>query len=95
MKRLILLALCAISTSASADFVCYDTAIGTSTHWTVGNKFYGAWSNPDYCYATGAELLYIQQHFVGLRGRVGPRVSDGYAVTTWGADDSAFIVDNL
>lgn len=93
-KCYLALALFAISLPASAVLYCYDSTTGTASTWYVGNKFYGAWSNPEYCYASGSELAYIRAHFAGLRMRSSTQ-ADGGDVVTWFGDDADFIVNNL
>jgi hypothetical protein len=88
------LALFALSLPAHAILACYIESLGTNIEWIVGNKFNGAWSSPLYCYANGAELTYIQQHFTGLRMHVGPNVG-GQQIVAWMGDDADFIVNNL
>ncbi len=95
MKRYLALALLALSFPAHAVLTCYVESLDTNINWTVGNKFYGAWTSPMYCYANGAELTYIEQHFTGLRGRTGTNVDGAQPLVTWFDNDADFIVNNL
>jgi len=95
MKRYLALALLALSFPANAALICYIDSLGTNITWTVGNKFYGAWTTPTYCYANGPELAYIQQHFSGLRMRTGLTIDGAQPLVAWFDDDADFIVNNL
>jgi hypothetical protein len=95
MKRYLALALLALSFPAHAVLTCYIEQLGTNINWTVGNKFYGAWTMPLYCYAYGPELTYIQQHFSGLRMRTGMTMNNTQPLVSWFDDDADFIVNNL
>lgn len=88
------LVLFAMSLPASAVLYCYNQATGTASTWYVGNTYYGAGQSPEYCYATGVELDYIRQHFVGIRMRKGPETS-GQDVVTWFGDDAQYLANNL
>ena len=94
VKCSLALALFALSLPAHAVLSCYIESLGTNIEWTVGNQFDGAWTSPLYCWATGPELTYIQQHFTGLRMHVGTK-TNGQELVTWMGDDADFIVNNL
>jgi hypothetical protein len=94
VKCSLALALFALSLPAHAVLACYIESLGTNIEWTVGNQFHGAWSNPLYCWANGAELIYIQQHFSGVRMHVGSNAA-GQQLVVWMGDDADFIVNNL
>jgi hypothetical protein len=95
MKRYLALALLALSFPAHAVLTCYIEQLDMNINWTIGNKFYGAWTTPQYCYANGPELAYIQQHFTGLRMRTGMNIDGAPPLVAWFDDDADFIVNNL
>ena len=99
MKRyLLVLALLIFSFDASAILFCANDTYSEHGYWYVGQP--GSvldqidTEGDVWCQASGAELVYIQHNFAGLRMRVGKN-TQGYSIVTWQNEDAAFILDNL
>lgn len=95
MSKLLGALLLSLSLPAHAALVCDGG--GYSLTWQVGQPLNTTGMSPEYCYATGEELLYIERHFSGLRQRVGPKVGQDFPDNgvIWYGDDAQFIVSNL
>ncbi len=103
MKRPLTLVALAIAAAfaapnANAVLTCANDTQGLGAQWHVGERypFNGVDSETGtrWCMASGQELVYIQNRFTGLRGRVGKQL-DGSTEIWWQGEDAAFILDNL
>jgi len=96
MNRILLLLLLAFSTHASAVLVCGNDTYSEHGQWYVGQSADATLGQIDtdgvvWCYATGAEMTYVQKTFTGLRGLSSRTVSQVW----WEGDDAVFILNNL
>ena len=95
-RRLTMLLMLAFCSTANAALVCDvydDEGSGPTVTWKVGQPTLDYQLFDDMhvdCYATGAELSYIRQHFTSVRMRDGT----GHAVF-WSDDDARYILNNL
>ena len=98
MNRILLLLLLAFSTHASAVLVCANDTYSEHGQWYVGQSADATLGQIDtdgivWCYATGAELAYVQRTLTGLRGVSTSSKTAGEI--WWEGDDAAFILNNL
>jgi hypothetical protein len=96
MNRTLLLLLLAFSTHAGAVLVCGNDTYSEHGQWYVGQSADATLGQIDtdgivWCYATGAELAYVQRTFTGLRGLSNKTVGEIW----WAREDAVFILDNL
>ena len=95
MKRILLLALVAISTQANAVLVCGNDTYAEHGQWYVGQSADDALGQIDtfgdvWCYATGNELNYIRNNFSAIHiNKANP------GLQWWQGDEASFILNNL
>ena len=95
MKRILLLALIAVSTHANAVLVCGNDTYAEHGEWYVGQSADAKLGQIDtfgdvWCYATANELAYLRGNFAGLRIN-----KANTALQWWQGDDASFILNNL
>jgi hypothetical protein len=95
MNRLLMLSLLALSMQANAALVCGNDTYSEHGQWYVGQDADAALGSIDtvgdvWCVASGAELSFIKQNFVGLRLHRNNETQEW-----WQGDDAVFIINNL